>query len=108
VIQRGSELAQQLIGTFIPDADPPASPLINWLQSQCREGPLKKAIWDFSSAQDEVLDPRRVRVVEVSKQGFKITLPCRMYERECLDKIFETEITAWVDLTSNRVERLFF
>ncbi len=105
MILSASTTAQRLIGTHIVDSDPPSSPLVFWLQDQCRIGPLAPLVHAFSKTQPEPLDPKLVRVVEVSAQGLKILIPCKMFERECLEKPMETEVVAWLDPKKMQITR---
>lgn len=108
MILRVSEIAQRVIGTHIVDSAPPSSPLLFWLQKQCRDGTLSSLVREFSEAQSEPLDPKLVRVVEVSAAGLKILIPCKIFERECLEKPMEAEVVAWLNPQENRVDRTLF
>jgi hypothetical protein len=108
MILRASEVAQRVIGTHIVDSAPPSSPLLFWLQEQCRSGTLAELIREFSEAQPEPLNPKLARVVEVSAAGLKILIPCKMFERECLEKPMEAEVVAWLNPQEKRADRMLF
>jgi hypothetical protein len=105
MILRASEIARKLVGTHIVDSVPPSSPLVFWLQEQCRTGSLSGVVRSFSSEQPEPLDPQLTQVVEVTSAGVKIMIPCKMFERECLEKPLEMEVVAWLNPKDGRIER---
>ena len=105
MLARESNLARLLLGTYIPDALP-SSELEAWVQDQCRTGLFAPTVEKFSREQDEVLDPKLARVVEISPNGFKLSFPCKMYERESISVPLETEVLAWLRPRAGVIQRV--
>lgn len=77
-----SDLARKAAGTFIEDVPAPGSPVLRWLQEECRTGRFKECVTKFAQGQDALLQPELVRVEFVTENGIICVIPGRHTDRE--------------------------
>ena len=97
-------LAKKIAGLHIQDSPAVDSPVLYWLQSECRIGSLRPSLDEFVRDQDEPLDPSLAVVESVSKDVITATLPCKMVDHESC-RPFRVDVSVSIDPRSGVVSR---
>jgi hypothetical protein len=87
------DLASIVAGTYVQDSLGKAkdSPVIAWVQKECRVGSLRPAVESFAKEQQEFLDPALVLVESVGTGQIECVIPCRSADHES-KSTFMTEV----------------
>ena len=100
---RMSDTGRKMAGTFVQDSTP-GTPLLRWLQQECRTGSLSVYVRDFADAQSEPLDSSLVLVEGTNEHGLSCRIPCRMSDHESA-RVFEADVRFALDPSTGRALR---
>lgn len=100
-----SETAQRITGTYIEDSNIPRPPVIQWIESECRQGCYREIVEKFAKEQPEPLRADLVLVDSVTKDRILLTFPGRVLDHESPTR-FEISVTAELTPTTGTIVRL--
>jgi hypothetical protein len=95
MLNRSSEAALKIMGTFVADSAPPEQPMLRWLQDECRHGKFAQDVRDFAEKQEEQLIPERVRVLRLSEASVVLAIPTKVFDHESRDAV---EVEVYLEL----------
>lgn len=77
-----SDLVRQITGHYIADAPAPGTPLIEWVQAECRSGCFKTAIAECVKKQPEPLRADLVIVEKIETNKITLKIPASLTDHE--------------------------
>jgi hypothetical protein len=100
-----SELARRIAGTYIEDDATPKTPLLDWIQAECRHGCFRKTIEECAKEHLEPLRTDLVTVESVDPNKITLKIPCRVADRESTSP-FAADVTFELDPKTLRIVRV--
>lgn len=102
-----SRLVQQLLGTAPRVVEPdPSSPVLAWIQHECRHGKFARNFRQFAELHtDEDLDYTAVTVVSISRAGLvECRIPSAAFDHESRSPVC-TDVTATLNPQTRELRR---
>lgn len=100
-----SELARQIVGTFIQDDKTPKAPLLEWIQAECRRGCFRQVIEELARQQPEPLRTDLALVEKADPDKITLRLPCRVADHES-PSTFEMDVCFELNPLTLNVKRV--
>lgn len=99
-----SEVAKKIVGVFIHDSGGKGTPLLKWVQQECRSGKFSGKFKEFCDVQEEKPELCNLLVEEVTLTAVTGRIPVKVFDHEA-DSALSADVNFSLDLTSSLVTR---